>query len=352
MFDELYNLYCRHRGPCPNHPQNPITVINVNGSNHAWKMLHYQAKYLFFRLLGPNISLENFYHSHYLPDLFGSKVPSARTQDVIFEGACFIFTGLMGLRIIITSSETILIQPFTRTQLKQRTVQLWCNTKTQEHNLVYRKAVSVNRGTKFKPEVIIEFSVPSFRSLVNTGAADWVAFAKKMNRGRSLVLSTVNLPIDGEMLQGIYRIVQHNKADPTRLLFLQVRAIELLLLHQQSYIRTNTPKPVYVKNDYDKERIVFARDYLLTHMDAPPSLQQLAAIAGINEFKLKRGFKELFNQPVFEYLAGVRLEMARRALVQKEKNVTQIAFELGYASLQHFSTAFKKKFGVSPAKFR
>jgi AraC-like DNA-binding protein len=43
--------------------------------------------------------------------------------------------------------------------------------------------------------------------------------------------------------------------------------------------------------------------------------------------------------------------MARRALLQKQKNVTQIAFELGYASLQHFSAAFKKKFGVSPAKF-
>lgn len=257
----------------------------------------------------------------------------------------------MGLRIIKPSGETTVIQPFTGSQLKQRTVQVWCNIQTHEHNLIYSKAWTAKRGSESQTDFIIEFSVPVFRAIANTGTDELVAFAKKTKPGRSQLFSPANLPLDAEMNRCVYRITHYEGSNNTKNLFLYARVLDLLLLQQQSYVRANTPKLIYVKNEYDKERIVFARDYLLTHMDAPPTLIQLAAIAGINEFKLKRGFKELFNQTVFVYLADVRLEMARRALLQKQKTVTQIAFELGYASLQHFSAAFKKKFGVSPVRF-
>ena len=106
----------------------------------------------------------------------------------------------------------------------------------------------------------------------------------------------------------------------------------------------------YIKKEYDRERILFARDYLLKHMENPPSLPELARLAGINEFKLKNGFKEIFNQPVFAWLADVRLETAKDELMKRSKSLTEIAFELGFSSPQHFSTAFKKKYGVAPRK--
>jgi len=126
---------------------------------------------------------------------------------------------------------------------------------------------------------------------------------------------------------------------------------ELLILQQKCILEAESSKPVFVKNEYDKKRIIFARGYLLTHLDAPPSLPELVALAGINEFKLKRGFSELFNHSVFGYLADVRLQMARTALKQKQKSISQIAFESGFVSLQHFSAAFKKKYGVPPREF-
>ncbi|MFI5204158.1 MAG: helix-turn-helix transcriptional regulator [Flavobacteriales bacterium] len=253
----------------------------------------------------------------------------------------------MGIRILHLSGETTVIQPFTRLQLKQRTVQVRCIIQTHEHNLIYGKALRTNNGNDFS----IEFSVQAFRALTTTGTDELRAFVKKIKRGRTLLFSQRGLPLDAEMHRCIYRITHYEGDAATKPMYLYARIIDLLLLQQLSYVRAHTLQPVYVKSEYDKERIVFAHDYLLTHMDAPPSLNQLAAIAGINEFKLKRGFKELFNHTVFGYLADVRLEMARRALLQKQKTVTQIAFELGYASLQHFSASFKKKFGVAPAKF-
>jgi AraC-like DNA-binding protein len=71
-------------------------------------------------------------------------------------------------------------------------------------------------------------------------------------------------------------------------------------------------------------------------------------VAGINEFKLKKGFKETFGVTAFGYLADVRLGLAKDDILAGRRSATEIAFALGYSSLAHFSHAFKKKFGVSP----
>ena len=107
----------------------------------------------------------------------------------------------------------------------------------------------------------------------------------------------------------------------------------------------------YIKSEYDLERILFARDYLVQHMAMPPGIPHLARIAGINELKLKMGFREVFSNTVYGYLSDTRLEKAKKEL-SGNKTLTEIAFELGYSSNQHFSMAFKKKFGLPPNKLR
>ncbi|MFL5764466.1 MAG: helix-turn-helix transcriptional regulator [Bacteroidia bacterium] len=110
-------------------------------------------------------------------------------------------------------------------------------------------------------------------------------------------------------------------------------------------------KRQYIRSDYDMERILFARDYLLQRIAMPPTIPELARISGINEFKLKMGFREVFNNSVYGFLSDTRLEMAKKEM-QGTRSLTEIAFELGYSSNQHFSIAFKKKYGVSPNKLR
>jgi AraC-like DNA-binding protein len=66
---------------------------------------------------------------------------------------------------------------------------------------------------------------------------------------------------------------------------------------------------------------------------------------------LKNGFKEVFHNTVYGSLSDTRLEMARKEM-QGAKTLTEIAFELGYSSNQHFSMAFRKKYGVAPNKLR
>ena len=134
-------------------------------------------------------------------------------------------------------------------------------------------------------------------------------------------------------------------------MFLQSKCVELLILQAQAYEdalgKTATS---IIKTDFDKERILFARDYLIQNALQPPTLRELSKIAGINEFKLKKGFKEIFNSTVFGYLTDHKLGQARELLSFGNTSIKELADDLGYSSVQHFSTAFKKKFGISPGR--
>lgn len=90
---------------------------------------------------------------------------------------------------------------------------------------------------------------------------------------------------------------------------------------------------------------------LVRDMENPPSLAQLAKMAGLSEKKLKMGFKQVFGLPVFEYFRNYRLEIARELLASGGMNVTEVGMHIGYQNLSHFSHEFFRRYGVTPKKF-
>lgn len=154
------------------------------------------------------------------------------------------------------------------------------------------------------------------------------------------------------MLQVIHDIKNCKFTGGTKKLFLQSKGIELLALQsEQMEEKAGRGTKENKLSSADRERIQHARELLLQHAQEPLSLHELSRRAGINEFKLKSGFKSMFNNTVFGYLNDYRLTQAQQ-LLQGDVSLTSIADELGYSSLQHFSHAFRKKFGVSPTKMR
>lgn len=200
--------------------------------------------------------------------------------------------------------------------------------------------------------LVVQLTRNTFLKLSNTSNPDLKRFADAVSERKPAVFSDVNLPVDFEIQNCINQIIHCPYGDELKPMFLFSKVMELLVLQADSYRRAHTVTSRVLKTEYDYERILFARDYLLKNIDVPPSLTELAHIAGINEFKLKKGFKETFNQSVFQYLSNTRLETAKIHLLEGSKTPTELAFELGYSSLQHFSAAFKKKFGVPPNKVR
>lgn len=95
-----------------------------------------------------------------------------------------------------------------------------------------------------------------------------------------------------------------------------------------------------------------ARCLLEENLVAPPSLGALAKRIGLNEFKLKKGFKLLFRTTVFGYLQERRLDTAASLLKSGEANVGEAAGAVGYTNSGAFAVAFKQRFGVSPGDVR
>ena len=78
------------------------------------------------------------------------------------------------------------------------------------------------------------------------------------------------------------------------------------------------------------------------------TLGDLAAAAGLSPFYFARAFQRFVGVPPHRYLTGVRLRHAARML-DEGANVTFTCYEVGFGSLSHFVTAFRKRFGIVPS---
>ncbi|HLZ89881.1 MAG TPA: AraC family transcriptional regulator [Puia sp.] len=106
----------------------------------------------------------------------------------------------------------------------------------------------------------------------------------------------------------------------------------------------------FLANEADREKIVQAREILLKHIGEPLTIKELSRKVAINECYLKKGFKEMFGTTIFDFYQGQRMEHARYLLYEKGLSVTEVSVMLGYSSISHFSTAFKKHTGLKPCE--
>ncbi len=86
--------------------------------------------------------------------------------------------------------------------------------------------------------------------------------------------------------------------------------------------------------------------------DKNMSLISIADRYQFSEFTFSRLFKELFRVNFHNYLESVRFNYATGQMKGTRKALKEIAFESGYASINTFSKAFKRHFGVSPTEYR
>jgi len=132
-------------------------------------------------------------------------------------------------------------------------------------------------------------------------------------------------------------------------MYLESKSVEVLALWlDQVHADDATPQPSPARPVVDIDRIHHAREILLKQLDHPPSLLALARQVGLNDCTLKRGFKQVFGTTVFGYLHQCRMEQARSLLLENQHSVTAIAQAVGYTNLSAFSSAFRKRYGVSP----
>ncbi len=100
----------------------------------------------------------------------------------------------------------------------------------------------------------------------------------------------------------------------------------------------------------EREKIMEARIILDQQIDQPLTIRELARKVAINECYLKKGFKALIGKTVHDYQQDQRINKAKDLLQNQRLSVTEVANTLGYSSISHFSTAFKRVTGMKPCE--
>lgn len=227
---------------------------------------------------------------------------------------------------------------------------------SRQHNLLYN-AYSAE-VTRFEVQrdlhlFIISFTPERFKQIACGNGRLLEELANSIDAQKTFsLLQRRNLNISAEMYHAIQDIKFCAFAGSARKLYFESKSLELLALQMEQFESGSSIQNKISLTSTDNRKLEMVKEMLEADLSAEHSLASLAKTSGLNEFKLKKGFRQLYHQTVFGYLASLRLEHADRELRQSDKSLTQIAYETGYASLQHFSTAYKKRYGISPIQRR
>ncbi|MBB1284848.1 helix-turn-helix transcriptional regulator [Flavisolibacter sp. BT320] len=147
-------------------------------------------------------------------------------------------------------------------------------------------------------------------------------------------------------------LLNHNYSGSLENIFVNAQT-QMLLLHSLDCMDEKALEVItckFLNNETDREKVAKAREVLLQHIGEPITIKQLSRKVAMNECYLKKGFKEMFGTTIFDFYQSQRMEHARFLLYERGISVTEVSSLLGYSSISHFSTAFKKHTGLKPCE--
>ncbi|MBE9112560.1 helix-turn-helix transcriptional regulator [Nodosilinea sp. LEGE 07298] len=197
--------------------------------------------------------------------------------------------------------------------------------------------------------VDIHLNPPLLMSLIESHSTRLPKPLQKILAGDSDFPLVEPIAITPEMQTALWQILKCPYQGITQTLYLEAKSLELIALFLDAIDDNASAKPILHRDDL--ERIHQAQQILQGDLQAPPSLVDLARQVGLNDRKLKEGFRQVFDTTVFGYLTQQRMEKACQLLVQ-QRSVAAVAAAVGYASPTAFSGAFRRKFGVTPKAYQ
>lgn len=135
-----------------------------------------------------------------------------------------------------------------------------------------------------------------------------------------------------------------------RLFFLRVKAEELIcrLLME---LEKREEGELYPLNNHDIQVIYGIKEQMLLNLDTSPVIKELARQAGMSPTKLKRLFKQIFGESIFNYYQGFRIKEAARLLKEEKLSVSDAGYRMGFTNLSHFTRVFEQHIGIKPKKY-
>ena len=155
------------------------------------------------------------------------------------------------------------------------------------------------------------------------------SFLEKVEAGEPALLLPRNEWITKEIQDIVYRIVHISLEDGSSRKYFTL-LVNTLLFHLLYQAVQQQPASNYTH--YEMDSIQAARDMIRKNIRYHFVIREIAQKVGMNEFKLKNGFRELFGNGVYEYLRSERMQEARQLLGESGRSIKEIASLTGYRS--------------------
>ncbi|WP_454046139.1 helix-turn-helix transcriptional regulator [Chryseobacterium sp. Marseille-Q8038] len=221
-----------------------------------------------------------------------------------------------------------------------------------QHNIIY--AHHMEGRMEFEgPEMHlfeINLAPEFFKKFLPEHSGVFEIFRNSIERQNSCLLQPEHNRITQEMYQILNDIMHCSRKGLFKRIYLEAKVSELLLLQLEHFFdRGSFPSSLQKR---DIEKMYDVRDYIVNNLNADSSLNDLAHLVGTNEFTLKKGFKEIFGTTVFGFWNDLKMEQAKKLLLDSHLNISEISDHIGYKNPRHFSAAFKRKFNILPSQLR
>jgi AraC-like DNA-binding protein len=238
----------------------------------------------------------------------------------------------------------------TKSQETGEVVQFGAN----QHNIYHIRGFKGNSDWSNKSRLRV-FEVNLFPSIFDKylpqRGAIFENLRKRLYKEEPSQLLDHNLPITPPMRQIIWEILNCRRQGVFKKMFIEAKVIELLMLQFEQISARESDSFRHLEKS-DVEKMYAVKEIILKNVSNPISLIDLARQVGTNEFTLKKGFKALFGTTVFGYWQEVKMQEAKKLLLEEPYSVSAVSERIGYKNPQHFSTAFKKFYGFSPSKLK
>jgi AraC-like DNA-binding protein len=233
--------------------------------------------------------------------------------------------------------------------INKSSVRHWVNTHGFQYTPDF-KGQHILHNRKLKALSLV-YDTTYFKSLAQSAGSGYMdKVLNCMEKGETLLVAPGKLLLQPRMAELLQQIRQCNFQGVTRYLFLEAKMMELFAL-QMDQLHTGSG----IKEDWnsaDRERLKATHDFIGQNYLEPLTLGGLCTRFGLNEFKLKKGYKHFFSSTVFGHIHQLRMQHALQLLMTGQMNVSEASLHVGYNNVSSFSGAFKKHFGYLPGKIK
>lgn len=221
-----------------------------------------------------------------------------------------------------------------------------------QHNIIYAHQMSGRMEFDGQEMQILEINLAPdfFKKFLPEDSDLFNTFRNAIEKQHSCLINPDHNRISLEMYQILNDIIHCDRKGTFKRIYLEAKVAELLLLQLEQLFKSESATSSLLKKD--EEKIYAVRDFIVNNLSTNCSLIDLAHQVGTNEFTLKKGFKELFGTTVFNFWNDIKMEEAKKMLLEGDLNINEISEIIGYKNPRHFSAAFKRKYNLIPSKLR